>query len=190
MSEEQDTLFPIIPFLFESAMLKRVERTGYAFLGTGRESVAAHVYGMSVMAMTLSFLSPGVDLKRMLLMCLVHDLPETRVGDANAVHKLYISRDEDRAFEDMCDGLPFESVIKAVWREFCEKKTKESLLVNDADQLDMLLSLKEQDDIGSRDAKKWIPHVKARLKTEEAVTLADGILSESWSGWWMRRLGV
>jgi putative hydrolase of HD superfamily len=189
MSEKQGKE-PVASFLFETAMLKRVERTGYAFLGTGRESVAAHVYGMSVAALVLSCMRRDVDRERMLLMCLVHDMPEARTGDANAVHKLYLSRDEQRAIEDMSHGLPFEDVIMDAWKEFAEGSTLEARLVHDADQIDMLLSLKEQHDIGNRDAEKWIPHVKARLRTAEARELAEDILGERWSGWWMKLLGV
>jgi putative hydrolase of HD superfamily len=101
----------LAPFLFEAAMLKHIHRTGYAFLGSGKESVAAHVYGMSVIAIVLASMCSDVDMERMLLMCLVHDLPEARTGDANAVHKLYIKRDEDRAMEDMCANIPFGKVI-------------------------------------------------------------------------------
>ncbi|MEF3168376.1 MAG: hypothetical protein K6360_03445 [Deltaproteobacteria bacterium] len=35
----------IARFLFEGSMLKRTWGTGYAFLGQGRESVAAHSFG-------------------------------------------------------------------------------------------------------------------------------------------------
>lgn len=186
----EDKFSSIAPFLFETAMLKRVERTGYAFLGSGKESVAAHVYGMSMAAMALAAMRPDVNLERMLLMCLVHDLPETRTGDANAVHKLYISRDENKAMEDICEDLPFAEILKDAWEEFSKGESEESRLVQDADQLDMLISLKEQHDTGSRDAEKWIPYVKARLRSSEAQKLGELILKEHWAGWWMRKLEI
>ena len=36
----------IAEFLFETMLLKRVHRTGYQFLGPGKESVAEHTFGV------------------------------------------------------------------------------------------------------------------------------------------------
>ncbi len=32
--------------LFEAALLKRIERTGYYYLGTGKENIASHSFGV------------------------------------------------------------------------------------------------------------------------------------------------
>ncbi len=176
-------------FLFEGSMLKRVWRTGYAFLGQGRESVAAHTFGMMLIAMTLAKeFDEEVDVERLLKLCLVHDLPEARTGDANAVHKRYVTRDEKKASLDMTKGLPGGEEIVDLLEEFESGESVEARIARDCDQLDMLLSLKEHLDTGSTDAKMWIPHVKARLVTKEAKALADAILDEHWAAWWMREL--
>ena len=43
------------------------------------ESVAAHSWGMAVLA--LHFAPKNLDLAKVLAMCIIHDLPEVRVGD-------------------------------------------------------------------------------------------------------------
>jgi putative hydrolase of HD superfamily len=142
---------------------------------------------------------PGVDMERLLKLCLVHDLPEARTGDANAVHKRYVSIDEKLAITEMIQGLPGGEEIADLLSEFRDCETTESVLAHDADQLDMLLSLKEHSDTGSSDAALWIPYVKDRLKSEGpyvkdrlksegAKALADAILKEHWASWWMRQL--
>ena len=88
----------------------------------------------------------------------------------------------------MIQGLPGGEEIAALLSEFRDCKTTESVLAHDADQLDMLLSLKEHLDTGSSDAALWIPYVKDRLKTEGAKALAGAILKEHWASWWMRQL--
>ena len=178
----------IARFLFEGPMLKHTWRTGFPFLGKGRESVAAHTFGVILSAMMLARDIPDVDMERLLKLCLVHDLPEARTGDANAVHKKYVTINEESAIADMIRGLPDGVEIAELLSEFKDCETIESILAHDADQLDMLLSLKEHMDTGSNDAAVWIPYVKARLKTERAKALAHAILKEHWAGWWMKQL--
>jgi len=169
-------------------MLKHTWRTGYPFLGKGRESVAAHTFGVILSAMMLARDIPGVDMERLLKLCLVHDLPEARTGDANAVHKRYVTMDEKSAVAEMIRGLPGGEEIANLLSEFRDRKTTEAILAHDADQLDMLLSLKEHLDTGSSDAARWIPYVRARLKSEKAKALAGAILKEYWASWWMKEL--
>ncbi|NDY43624.1 HD domain-containing protein [Dissulfurirhabdus thermomarina] len=175
-------------FLFEGAMLKRTWRTGYAFLGQGRESVAAHSFGMALIGWMLARRHGGADAARVIQLCLVHDLPEARTGDANAVHKRYVTLDEAAAVADMTRDLPGGGEIADLLAEWRAGETVEAALARDADQLDMLLSLKVHLDTGSPDAGRWIPHVRARLRTETGRALARAILEENWASWWMEEL--
>ena len=78
----------IANFLFETGMLKKTPRTGYQFLGSGKESVAEHTFRVACIGYTLSKLvSEKIDEMRLLKMCLFHDLPEARTGDHNYVNK-------------------------------------------------------------------------------------------------------
>ncbi len=185
MAEDSDNINRLVNLMFEAAMLKRTFRTGYAFLGTGRESSAAHSFSTAFIAMLLGKMVPGADPCRLVLMALIHDLPEARTGDANAVHKLYVKRDEERAFRDAVDGLSFGHDLLALYREYEEGRSLEARLARDADQIDMLISLKEQLDCGNNNAAQWVPFVEKRLVTPEAKKLAERIKSSHWSAWWM-----
>jgi len=188
MDERTQDLARTVRYLFEGAMLKRTPRTGFAFLGRGTESVAAHTFGMALIAMTLANEVPGIDVEKLLKMCLLHDIPEARTGDANAVHKRYITVHEETAIADMVQGLPFAREISDLLSEYRKGETAEAVIAHDADQLDMLLSLKEHLDTGSADAGLWIPHVQARLKSPSARALAESMMKEHWASWWMSRL--
>nr|MCU0604103.1 HD domain-containing protein [Desulfobacterales bacterium] len=80
--------------LFEARMLKETPRSGFQFLGAGRESVAEHVYSATFIAYVMTQLVPGVDALKLISLCLVHDLPEARIGDLNSVNKNYVQADE------------------------------------------------------------------------------------------------
>ena len=171
--------------LFEVAMLKKTMRTGYAFLGSGKESSAAHSFNTVFISYVLSKMAPGTDTERMMLMAMIHDIPEARTGDANAVHKRYVKRDEARALRDALEGCPFSHELIGLYEEYEKSKTLEAMLVQDADQLDMLVSLKKEMDCGNPNASEWIPYVKKRLKTSQARELAEKIVNTHWSSWWM-----
>ena len=176
----------IANFLFEVGMLNKTPRTGFQFLGSGKESVAEHILRTLFVGYSLCKLDPSVDELKVLRMCLVHDLPEARTGDMNYMYKKYVTVDEEKAVRDLTENLPFGGEIKAVLGEFNEKKTRESLLAHDADQLGLILLLKEYGDLGNKYSREWLDYAVRRLCTDEGRKLADAILRTDWTQWWFR----
>lgn len=176
----------IVAFLFEAMLLKRVQRTGYQFLGPGRESVAEHTFAVMWIAWSLARLTPETDQGRLLAMCLAHDLPEARLGDLNAVQKRYVTADEKLAVTDMTADLPFGSTIAALLDEFNACQTVEARLANDADQLAFLLELKSLADMGYAAPAKWAAHVRSRLHTAAGIELSESIAGTEWDSWWQK----
>ena len=63
-------------FFNEVGMLRHTPRTGYAFLGSGKENVAEHSYRVSVMGYVLARMC-GMDPARVTYLCLFHDFGST-----------------------------------------------------------------------------------------------------------------
>lgn len=173
-----------IEFLFEIGMLKKTPRTGYQFLGSGGESVADHSFRTAVIGYVLASKEPEADLARVVLMCLFHDFPEARTGDHNYVNKKYVKSDEDKAIRDQLRGLSFGDKIAATLQEFNSANTLEACLSKDADQLDLIMELKEQLDLGNTNAKDWLSFAVKRLITEGAKNMAQEILRTHRTQWW------
>jgi putative hydrolase of HD superfamily len=176
----------IANFLFEVGMLNKTPRTGFQFLGSGRESVAEHILRTLFIGYSLCKLDPSVDELKVLRMCLVHDLPEARTGDMNYMNKKYVTVDEEKAVRELTEHLSFGDEIKAVLAEFNEKRTRESLLAHDADQLGLILVLKEHGDLGNKYSPEWLDYAMRRLCTDEGRKLAEAILRTDWTEWWFR----
>lgn len=185
MSEEQSK--KVTDFLFEAMMLKRSPRSGYQFLGHGRETVAEHSYGTAVLAFVLARLNGEADLGKTVELALFHDLAEARTGDMNYMNKRYVQVDEDQAWADAAEGLPFGPELMALWREWKKGESLEARLAADADQLDMILELRRLEELGSEQARDWLFYAHKRLKTEEGKKLYDEISSADPSGWWFIR---
>jgi len=174
----------IANFLFEAGMLKRTPRTGFQFLGSGAESVAEHIFRTVYIGYVLGNLAEGADTDRIIKMCLFHDLPEARTGDLNYVNKKYVKTDEKKAVDDLTETLPFGNEMKELLTEFSEGQTLEAKLAHDADQLELILALKEYKDLGNKYADEWLEFAIKRLRTDIARELSATILKTDSSLWW------
>jgi putative hydrolase of HD superfamily len=100
------------------------------------------------------------------------------------VNKRYVTLDEKRALEDQVRDLQFGQEIMALVEEFNAGNTLESRLSRDADQLDLILELKEQLDLGNPNAEEWLSYAIKRIHTATAQNLAQEILTTHSTDWW------
>jgi len=179
----------IANLLFEVGMLCRTPRSGYQFLGSGNESVAEHILRTVFVGYTLCKMDASLDEMRVLKMCILHDLPEARTGDMNYVNKKYVNVDEEKAVRELTDDLFFGEDIKAAIDEFNRKETREALIARDADQIALILQLKECGDLGNKYSEEWISYALQRLTTENGKKLADRIVNTDSCMWWFKEKG-
>jgi putative hydrolase of HD superfamily len=179
----------IANFLFEAGMLKRTPRSGFQFLGSGAESVAEHIFRTTYIGYALGKMVTTVNVDRLVKICLFHDLPEARTGDLNYVNKKYVEADEKKAVADLAQTLPFGEEIRGLIFEFIEGKTEEAKLARDADQIEMILALKEYKDLGNKYADEWLEFSLKRLQTVAGRELTKAILETDSSMWWFSDKG-
>ena len=116
--------------------LKDVLRQGWVNAGVeSPESVAAHSWGMAILALKLC---PGdLNLEHVLKLCLVHDLPEVIVGDLTPFDDVSTkSADERAAMEQIAPEWVF------LFDEYENQTTPEAVFVKRLDKLDMALQAK------------------------------------------------
>lgn len=170
-------------FIYEAAMLKHTPRSGFAFLGSGHESVAGHSFGAAAAGYVLAHMA-GIDPARVVLLCLFHDLHEAATGDFNYVNHRYDACDAEQALRDACDGTGLEREVMELWREFSAKGTPEALLARDADQIDMIAALRRELARGNPFAAKWLKTATQRLKTEAGKKLCAAVMRTDPNHWW------
>jgi putative hydrolases of HD superfamily len=175
-------------YLNEVGMLNRTPRSGLPFLGAGEQSVAEHIYRMLHVAFVLARMSDEpVDEPHLIRLVLFHDLPEARTSDHNYVNRKYVSKDLGKLLDDGTREWPYGSEIASYIREFEAGATTEARLAKDADQLELLVVLKEQADLGKPHIDEWITPLLARLKTGPGKQLAQEILATRWDNWWFNQ---
>ena len=113
--------------------LKNVLRAGWVRAGIkSPESVAAHSWGMSMLALKLA--PKELDLTRVLSLCIVHDIPEVRVGD------LTPHDDTSTKVEDELNAMTqMAPEWVGLFEEYEQGKTPEAKFVKQLDKLDMAL---------------------------------------------------
>lgn len=177
-----------IQFLHEVGMLSKTPRSGFAFLGSGQQSVAEHSYRMTLIAMTLAdIVGEPINREKLMLMCLVHDLPETRTGDLNYVNKRYVSINNEAVLKDLIESYPCGEKYVAHIQEYEQASTLEAKIAHDADQIELLLFLKEELEHGNLHANDWYENVEKRLQLPQSKELAHEILNESSKSWWFQK---
>jgi len=133
----------ILAFLRTAERLKSTPRSGWTTSGE-RESVAAHTWRLSLMAAVLSDRFPGVDLARLLKICLIHDLGEALHGDVPAPLQSAESSKAIREREDLQSVLaPLperqREEFTALWDEYEAASTPEAQLAKGLDKLETIL---------------------------------------------------
>lgn len=148
----------MIEALLGALALKALPRAGWVRRGVpGPESVAAHSWGVSWLALVL--LPPGLDRERALTYAVLHDLPEARVGDLtphDGVPREEKARRERAAMAALCAALPDGGRWLAAWEAYEAQADPEARFVRQLDRLDMALQAVAYQRAGGGDLTEFL----------------------------------
>ncbi|KAH6856106.1 HD domain-containing protein [Chaetomium sp. MPI-CAGE-AT-0009] len=176
--------------------LKTTKREGWRRFGIDRgESISDHMYRMSMMSMLAPpALAAKLDMAKCMKMCLIHDMAESIVGDITPVDnvaKPEKSRREATTMDYITQGLLGKvdggnvgSEIRAIWQEYEDSKTLDSLFVHDIDKMELLLQMIEYEKRGKGmlDLGEFI-YVKTKIVLDEVKAWAEEIMKERKEFW-------
>lgn len=138
----------IVEFLRATERLKVVKRSGFTSSGEP-ESVAEHSWRVTLMALLLGRRVPGIDLMRLLQLCIVHDLGEAVGGDVpapeqarrRAAGEAGKSAKEREDLTSLVAPLPSpeREHMVALWDEYEAAATAEARLAKGIDKLETIL---------------------------------------------------
>ncbi len=182
--KKEDKLQSIANFIYEAGILSKTPRSGLWFLGTGEQSVAEHLLRTTYIAYALCYLTPEADRAKVVYMSMFHDFAEGRTSDLNYVHQRYGRLAESQAFKDIAMDVPFGKEMGEFYAEEQAKQTLEARLVKDADSLEWIATLREQELRGNTKARAWLKSALQRLKTKQGKEVGKYLLSTHSDAWW------
>lgn len=168
----------IIRLLEQGNQLKRTARTGWVQRGVANaENVAAHSYGVAFTAMLLAeVVEESVDLGKLLVLAVLHDLPEGLTTDIPTPAWRYLpagikTEVERGAMQEILADSPVSAKWMALWEELHASETVEARLTHDADKLDMFLqAVTYQEQTGNtRLAEFWAKERAFHFPVSQAI---------------------
>lgn len=134
---------------------KLKNNTRHSWTSSNRhESVAEHSWRLSLMAYLVKDEFPDVDINKVILMCICHDLGEAITGDIPAFNKTESDEFiEDKEVKQLLGDLPepYKTELIMLFLEMHEQKTVESKIYKALDKMETLIQHNEAD------ISTWLP---------------------------------
>ncbi|WP_346930531.1 HD domain-containing protein [Clostridium sp.] len=134
---------------------KLKNNTRHSWTSSNRhESVAEHSWRLSLMAYLVKDEFPDVDINKVILMCIFHDLGEAITGDIPSFNKTESDEIvENREVHKLLCNLPepYKMELSLLFLEMHEQKTIESKIYKALDKMEALIQHNEAD------ISTWIP---------------------------------
>ena len=185
-----DKLKQQLDFILEIDKEKNILRQTHLSGHGRRENDAEHAWHMAIMAYLLKeYSNEPVDITKVMIMCLIHDIVEIDAGDTYAYDteglKTQKAR-EDAAKERIFSLLPNaqKEELTALFDEFEESKTAESRFAHVMDNLQPLLLNTSNGGADWREHEVYASQVygrqqKSRYGSKQLYEITDQILKEN-----------
>ena len=173
-----------IDFLHLTQSLKTTPRTGWVNHGVANpESIADHMYRMSLMAMIASKEMPELDQNKCIKLALIHDLAEAIVGDitpndpVTKEEKQKLESDAMKKIRTMLGDALGGEEIEQLWHEYEGGLSLESKLLKDLDKLEMIQQAGEYEKAQGKDLSDFFNSTAGKFQTKVGHTWEQEIVA-------------
>lgn len=178
-----------LDFILEIDKEKNIFRQTHLSNQGRRENDAEHAWHMAIMAYLLQeYSNEKIDITKVMLMCLIHDVVEIDAGDTYAYDKEALKTQkarEDAAKERIYSLLPEDQKIhlQEIFDEFEENKTAEAKFAHTMDNFQPLLLNNSNNGSDWREHKVTARQIyerqnKTKEGSEKLFEITDSILQE------------
>ena len=177
-------------FFHLAGKLKLEKRRGWLDRGVRDcESVADHSFRLALMSLVFAE-RQKLDAGRALKLAIVHDLPEAICGDIAVRVKEEMQkvpnnekkRLEENALKQEMELLPLDVAreVKALWKEYEARETKEAKLVYELDRLEAIFQAVEYEKAGNFKVslQEFFDYANARIENSELREVFELLMKE------------
>jgi putative hydrolases of HD superfamily len=150
------------------------------------ESVADHSFRVAIIGMILAAIE-GADVGHTAALCIMHDTPESRVGDIPNVGRAYVNTAKPEAVSShQTAGMPeaLAGMVQQLVQEYDIENTVESRLARDPDKIETLLQAREYRVQGSYNTEPWEETSLTNLRTDAGKQVAQAATEADAEEWW------
>ncbi|WP_287585518.1 HD family hydrolase [Candidatus Borrarchaeum sp.] len=142
----------LIKFFEVTNILKRLPRTGWLVKGIkDPESIAAHSFSTTLMALILGIDRDDINLQKLLIMSILHDISESQIGDLTPSSiELIGGNERKKELEKKATKKLFELLdekkrteLFSIYEQYINNETKEAKFLHQIDKLEMLFQAVE-----------------------------------------------
>lgn len=171
-----------VSFIEEAERLKSVVRTAWTSEGR-RESTAEHSWRLALLVWLMAEGNKELDLDKLLIMSLIHDMGEIYEGDISAAlqHDKEEKYDtEYRAVKEVFSLLPEEQGDKllSIWKEYNENATLEARLVKALDKAETIIQHYQGSNPKDFDYRFNLEYGKEYFEQEETLKQLRSMIDE------------
>jgi len=179
-----------IDFLYEISSLKFIQRNWVQFVGYAFSNLLEHLFRTVWLTIIFSSYEKRINISDAIITAMIHDLHEIRSCDVNYISSQYVERDKLNAVKQTLENTSIKKEILPLWEIFENQTSKEAKLVKDADSLEPIMELKEQESLGVDITKTWLElntkRLEKNLNTETAKLFLDKIIKSNPHDWHLK----
>lgn len=161
-----DDLQARLAFIREAERIKDTLRSGVT-VSARHESVADHSWRLCLTILAFADFVPGIDVLKLLKLCIIHDLGEIYEGDVPAIHQVADDGRDARErtdFHRLTEPLPthLRDEFRALYDEYAAASSPEAILAKGFDKLETILQHTQGDNAPDFDYRFNLDYGKAR----------------------------
>ena len=176
-----------IDFLYEIGSLRHMDRLWSQFVGRKFANLTEHTYRVIWIALLIAKYLKDVNLEKVIIMAMIHDLGEIRSSDINYINSGYTKTKSDASLKQTIEKVSINKKLIKIWDELIDRNSVETKIVKDADKLDTIMELQEQEALGMQIAKEWklknLERLIGKLNSDYANDLLITILQSDPNSW-------
>jgi 5'-deoxynucleotidase YfbR-like HD superfamily hydrolase len=174
-----------VDFFHDIGRLKKVKRTGWVREGVPMpESVAEHIFRVSVMALILGK-KKGLNTERLVRMALLHDVSEAHVGDrvwergTKVFHQRREAKEEAEtaSMKELSEKIKDKEVFE-LWNDFMQRKSPEAQFIKQLDKLEMAFQAYEYELEHDKDLSEFFENVRPYLTDPDLLKIFEELVKK------------
>lgn len=178
---DSQALHGTLQFLRAAERLKDVTRTSWTTAGN-QESVAEHTWRLALMALVFEGEFAGIDVAKLLKICIIHDLGEAIGGDISALHQPAGGKAEAER-QDLLKLLEpppeaLQAEITSLWDEYEAAASPEARVAKALDKLETIMQHNQGDNPDGFDYAFNLEYGRRYTSDEPLLAAVREILDE------------